>query len=100
MNELEILKQRVADLEYKLSLFNKVDGFMFEKSYTKIKSPKVAFFGADPILQPSSSGTTSDMATIGGVTVTESNTFGGGLGGNRYTIGDIVKHLKLLGLLQ
>ena len=100
MNEIDLLKKRISDLEYKLNLYAKPDGYDFRKSYTQLGSPKLGFYGSAPIIKPSSTGATSDMTVVGGAAVTESNGFGGDTGGpTYYTINDIVKHLKTLGLL-
>lgn len=117
MNEIEMLKQRVKYLEDTINnlvitdrytLKKKIDvfdgsnitlGYNLGTQLGTASTQKLGFYGKTPIIRPSSSGTTLDMTTVGGTAVTESNGFGGGLGGTYYTIGDIVKHLKNIGLL-
>jgi len=61
---------------------------------------KLAFYNSTPITQPSSTGQTAGYTSIGGGTnVQETDTFTGGIGVIAYTIGDIVRHLKSLGLI-
>jgi hypothetical protein len=61
---------------------------------------KLAFWNAAPIIQPSSTGQTAGYTSVGGGTnVQETDTFTGGVGATAYTIGDIVRHLKNLGLI-
>ena len=42
MNEIEQLKQRIADLEYKLNLFVKQDSYVFERK-VNLKANKIGF---------------------------------------------------------
>lgn len=60
---------------------------------------KLATFGATPIAQPSSVGQTSGFTAGAGTAVLSDSTFTGGTGTKAYTIGDLVKHLKALGLI-
>jgi len=60
---------------------------------------KLGFFGATPVAQPSSTGQTSGFTAGSGNAVNDDSTFTGGVGSTAYTIGDIVKHLKTLGLI-
>jgi len=60
---------------------------------------KIGFFNATPIAQPSSTGETSGFTAGSGTSVNDDSTFTGNVGSTAYTIGDIVKHLKNLGLL-
>lgn len=101
--EIIQLKQRIAHLEQKQALFELGATYNAVRKNVRVGSTnfKLGFFGTDPIAQPSSSGTTSNMTVVGGTTVTESNGFSGGyVGTTFYTIGDIVKHLKDLGILH
>ena len=66
----------------------------------EIEGPNMAFFGSTPTGQPSSTGETSGVTTTSGTSLTAAATFTGGVGATSYTISDIVKHLKNLGLLQ
>ncbi len=61
---------------------------------------KLGFFGETPIGQPSTAGTSTGFTAGGGTAVTHLSTFTGGTGTIAYTIGDIVKHLKTLGLID
>lgn len=60
---------------------------------------KFAFWNATPIAQPSSTGTTTGFTAGAGTAVDSAATFTGNVGSTAYTIGDIVKHLKNLGLI-
>lgn len=60
---------------------------------------KLAFYNSTPIVQPSSVGTTTGFTAGSGTTVRDDSSFTGNTGTKAYTIGDIVKHLKELGLL-
>lgn len=62
-------------------------------------SQKVAFYGSTPLVQPSSVGQTAGFSAGAGAAVNDDSTFTGGVGTKAYTIGDIVKHLKQLGLI-
>ena len=66
----------------------------------EIEGPNMAFFRATPVGQPSSTGETSGVTAGAGTNITDEATFTGGIGSTAYTISDIVKHLKNLGLLQ
>ena len=59
----------------------------------------VGFFGATPVVQPSSTGEVDGFTVGTGTAVTDDSTFTGDVGSKAYTIDDIVKHLKNLGLL-
>ena len=56
-------------------------------------------FGATPVPQQVSAGTTTGHTPVGGTTVSVPDTFTGGLGTSAYTIGDVVLALKKLGFL-
>jgi hypothetical protein len=60
---------------------------------------KVGFFGQDPVAQPSSAGETTGFTAGAGTGANDDSTFTGNVGSTAYTVGDIVKHLKNLGLL-
>lgn len=66
----------------------------------EIQGPNMAFFRSTPVGQPSSTGETSGVTAGAGTNITDEATFTGGVGSTAYTISDIVKHLKNLGLLQ
>jgi|OM-RGC.v1.030901894 hypothetical protein len=57
------------------------------------------FFGATPVAQPDTTGTTTGFTAGSGTAVLDDSTFTGDTGTAAYTIGDIVKALKDLGLL-
>ncbi len=59
----------------------------------------VSFFGATGSTQPTAAGNTTTV-TAGSTTAVYTNTtFSGGTGSTAYTVGDIVKALKSLGLI-
>jgi hypothetical protein len=60
---------------------------------------QVGFFGAAPHLQPANTGFSGYVSSTGGTTVKSGDTWTGGLGATAYQIGDIVHHLKILGLI-
>lgn len=62
-------------------------------------SQKLAFFNSSPIAQPSSVGTTTGFTAGSGSTAKDDSTYTGNTGTKAYTVGDIVKHLKDLGLI-
>jgi len=59
----------------------------------------LAFWGATPVVQPSSTGEVAGFTQGTGNNVKEVSTFTGGLGTTAYRVNDIVKHLKTIGLL-
>jgi len=62
-------------------------------------SEKVGFYGESPVAQPSSTGTTAGFTAGSGTGANDDSTFTGDVGTTAYTIGDIVAHLKTLGLI-
>lgn len=58
---------------------------------------KVAFYGLTPVVQPSSTGETTGASDVN---VTNATTFNGNNGATAYTILDVVKHLKNMGILK
>ena len=60
---------------------------------------KLGLWNATPVVQPSSTGEGTGHTTVGGVAVLASDTFTGNSGTKAYTINDIVKHLKTVGIL-
>lgn len=59
----------------------------------------IGFFGVSPVIRQSTMDTSAGFTQNSGTEVRETSTFNGNLGGNAYTIGDIVRALKNLGLL-
>ncbi len=62
-------------------------------------SATAGFFGVTAVAQPSSVGQTAGFTAGAGAAVLDDSTFTGGSGTKAYTIGDLVKHFKALGLL-
>jgi hypothetical protein len=60
---------------------------------------KLGFYNATPVAQQATTGTTTGFTAGSGTTVRDDSTFTGGTGTKAYTIGDLVKALKNLGLL-
>jgi len=60
---------------------------------------KLGFYNATPIVQPTSPGLTSIDTAGAGTTVNSQSKFTGGLGTTQYSISDIVRVLKNLGLI-
>jgi hypothetical protein len=60
---------------------------------------KLGFYNATPIVQPTSPGITVFTNAGVGTVVRADTTFTGGAGSTEYTIGDIVRVLKNLGLM-
>lgn len=56
----------------------------------------IGFYAATPVVRPSSTGQSAGYTANSG---TDTATFTGGSGTKAYTIGDIVRHLKALGLI-
>ena len=63
-------------------------------------SQKLGFYNATPVIQPSVTGTTTGFTAGSGTAVQSGSTFTGGTGTKAYTIGDIVKALKSLGIME
>lgn len=61
---------------------------------------KLGFFGVTPVVQPRSTGEATGFTAGAGTSVLDDSTFTGNTGSIAYTIGDIVKHLKNLGLID
>lgn len=62
-------------------------------------SQKIGFFNATPVVQQSGAGETTGFTGGSGTTARDDSTFTGNVGSTAYTISDIVKALKNLGLL-
>ena len=61
---------------------------------------KIGFFNATPVVQPATTGTTGGTSGGSGTVLHANGTITGGVGSTAYTVGDIVKALKQLGLLD
>lgn len=68
-------------------------------SPVRVDGTSIAFFGAAPVAQPSTTGTTTGFTAGAGTAAKSDSTFTGNTGSTAYTVGDIVKALKDLGLL-
>jgi len=60
---------------------------------------KLGFWNVTPVVQPSSIGETTGYAAVGGTNVNSNDTFTGNSGTKAYTLNDVVKHLKAVGIL-
>lgn len=94
----EELQKKIEELEFKLNKFDRPASFTFMKT-VQFMGKKLGFFGSTPVSQPSSTGESLGHSSIGGTTVTHSDTWRGNVGSTSYTINDIVKHLKNIGIL-
>lgn len=61
---------------------------------------KLGFFGKAAITQPNTTGTTTGFTAGAGTAVLSGSTFTGNTGTAAYTVGDVVRALKLLGFLE
>lgn len=61
---------------------------------------KLGIWGATPVAQASPAGITTGFTQNSGTEVRDDSSFDGNLGGNIYTIGDIVNHLIKIGILK
>ena len=62
-------------------------------------SDKVSLYGVTPVVQPSTTGTTTGFTAGSGTAAKDDSTFTGNSGSSAYTVGDIVLALKQLGVL-
>ena len=60
---------------------------------------KIGFFNATPVVQPATTGTTTGTSGGSGTALHANATITGGVGSAAYTVGDIVKALKDIGIL-
>ena len=60
---------------------------------------EVGFYGATAVVQPATTGTVTGFTAGSGTAAKDDSTFTGNTGSAAYTVGDIVKALKDLGLL-
>ncbi len=61
---------------------------------------KIGFWGVLPVIQFATTGETTGHSAVGGTNVDASDTFTGNTGDRAYTINDIVKALKLCGIMD
>ena len=115
--EIQQLQQRVKLLENLLFVLIKSDKYYFSKlisladganivmssgtgtKFASSSDQKIGFWGITPIIRPSSTGEGSGFSAGGGTAVTHTSTFTGNTGSTAYTISDIIKHLKNIGLI-
>lgn len=60
---------------------------------------KIGLWNVTPVVQPSSTGEATGYTGAGGTALTHTDTFTGNNGTKAYTINDIVKHLKAVGIV-
>ena len=118
MNELELLQQRVKLLENVLFSFVKSDNFSFQKHITLFDglnistsigtgtkigtatSQKIGFWNVTPVVQPSTTGATGVTSAGSGTAIKDDTTMTGSSGTTAYTLPDIIKHLKVVGIIK
>ncbi len=101
MSNEELLK-KIQELEYRLNKFERPESYLFKEKLIKIginTSSLLAFFGLTPITQPLSTGETTGV-NPSGTTLGHTSTFTGNTGSTAYTLSDVVKHLKNLGIIK
>lgn len=65
----------------------------------KSSNEQIGFFGATPVAQQSTTGTTAGFTTGAGTAAKDDSTFTGNVGATAYRISDIVRALKNIGIL-
>lgn len=71
------------------------DGMVVGRS----SSHKISFYNATPVVQYSTTGTTTGFTAGSGTAAKDDSTYTGNTGSTAYTVGDIVKALKTAGLI-
>lgn len=71
------------------------DGMVVGRS----SSHKISFYNATPVVQYSTTGTTTGFTAGSGTAAKDDSTYTGNTGSTTYTVGDIVKALKTAGLI-
>lgn len=99
------LQKEVKDMKHIINFFVFPDRYMFERplvggaSGLRIltsASQKTSLYGLTPIVQPSTFGETIGVSDP---TVQYTTTITGNVGSTAYTVSDVVKHMKNIGLL-
>lgn len=111
MTEVELLKQRVSDLEAIVNKIVRPERYVFERPLSSgakgliigRESDKIGFFSADPVnryaLFFNTGNVDSGLSFSAGGTLTDNTSYNGALGSTYYFIPDIVRALKKLGIL-
>ncbi len=107
--EIQFLKDRLSKLEGQFNRFagpsfyrmgNPIIGDTDGLSLGITARDKIGLFGVNPIVQPSTSGTTGNESVGGGVPIPDGTAYKGYTNsGTAYTPQDIVGALKALGIL-
>lgn len=71
------------------------DGMVVGRS----SSHKISFYNATPVVQYSTTGTTTGFTAGSGTAAKDDSTYTGNTGSTAYTVGDIVNALKTAGLI-
>lgn len=102
-SEITKLNKRIDELEKQLKSFqDEYNKDLFSALYIEKRSfshlgQKLGFFSVLPISQPSSTGETTGASDT---TLNNATTFTGNNGSTAYTVLDLVKHLKNIGILK
>jgi hypothetical protein len=103
MDNIDILQKRIDNLQYEIdnlkNLFYK-DNFSnlyIERKDYQHSGKRLSFYGLTPIIQPQSTGETTGASDV---TLNNATTFTGNNGSTAYTVLDLVKHFKNLGIIK
>src|ERR1041384_8415945 len=80
MNEIEILQQRVTELEEKLNQFILGDSYNFQKDLKTVRGGRLGFYGVNPVRQQSGTGTSTNFNVVGGTVTQSQSTWDAGSG--------------------